>query len=218
MSTLTAEEVRENYLQKMGPELGAIMHRLYNECAWLHVKWAEYCGLFGASPARIELLNDAAPRLFRIIQDSMWNDVLLHISRLTDPPVLKHRETLSTLRLPRLVDPAIKDDVTKCVEKVLAEAAFARDSRNRRLAHADLDDALERSVRPEIDATRAKVRSTLKAIVETLNCVESFYKRLEVWYDFDDHSAETMLYRRLRDGLEAERARHARKHIGVEQE
>ena len=33
MPTLTADEARHKYFKRMGPELGAIMHRLYSECA-----------------------------------------------------------------------------------------------------------------------------------------------------------------------------------------
>jgi hypothetical protein len=44
-----------------------------------------YVALFGTSPEGIALLNRAAPRSFRVMQDSVWDDVLLHFCALTDP-------------------------------------------------------------------------------------------------------------------------------------
>jgi hypothetical protein len=37
----------------MGNDLGGQFNRLYNECAWLHLKWSEYGALFGVSQSRM---------------------------------------------------------------------------------------------------------------------------------------------------------------------
>ena len=54
------------------------------EAAFLHLKWNEYVVLFGTGPERVDLLNRAAPGFFHLVQDSWWDDLLLHISRMTD--------------------------------------------------------------------------------------------------------------------------------------
>ncbi|WP_407690639.1 AbiU2 domain-containing protein [Rhodocyclus tenuis] len=70
----------------MGGEIGKVYSALWQEVAWINKKWNQYVELFGTSPERIELLNRAAPSFFRTFQDSLLDDVLLHLARLTDPP------------------------------------------------------------------------------------------------------------------------------------
>ena len=82
----TSLENKADHVSKMGEEIGLIYDALWQEIAWIHKKWAEYVALFGTTPERIELLNQAAPSFFRTVQDSMWEDVLLHLARLTDSP------------------------------------------------------------------------------------------------------------------------------------
>src|SRR2546428_12753884 len=82
---LTADEVREEHLASMGPHLGPVYNALWNEVAWLHAKWHEYKELYGEKPPRLELLNRASGFFFRIVQDTLWEDTLLHLARLTDP-------------------------------------------------------------------------------------------------------------------------------------
>jgi hypothetical protein len=69
----------------MGPNLGPAFYRLWNDCAWLHLKWREYRSVFGTTEERIDLLNAAARGFFGVAQDVLWQDVILHICRFTDP-------------------------------------------------------------------------------------------------------------------------------------
>jgi hypothetical protein len=82
----TAEESKRDHVNKMGEALGRQFAELWQEVAHLHAKWLEYVELFGSKPSRIDLLNRAAPAFFRTVQDVFWEDMLLHLSRLTDPP------------------------------------------------------------------------------------------------------------------------------------
>ena len=157
----SAEETRAEYLAAMGLDLGPVFHALWNECAWLHLKWREYRELFGGSSERVDLLNSAAGLSFRIIQDSLWEDILLHLCRLTDPPSIGKKENLTVLRLPGMVDAAIRAEVEGAVESLEQRTAFARDWRNRHIAHSDLMLALDESLTPLAPASRAKVAEAL---------------------------------------------------------
>jgi hypothetical protein len=42
----TPEELRQHYIDMMGPQLGPLFDRLYNDNAWLHMKWNEFVKLF----------------------------------------------------------------------------------------------------------------------------------------------------------------------------
>jgi hypothetical protein len=79
-----------------------------------------------------------------VIHDSLWDDVLLHICRLLDPPQSgKDKENLTLRRLPPLVDPSIRADVERLLTEAQTKTAFARDIRNRHIGHIDVALALE---------------------------------------------------------------------------
>jgi hypothetical protein len=78
-------EIKQYYIERMGTQLGTFFYALWQEVAWLYIKWQEYIELFGKKPSRVDLLNNAAPLFFRIVQDALWYDILMHIARLTDP-------------------------------------------------------------------------------------------------------------------------------------
>ena len=96
----TPEEVKKEYIDIMGEPLGKFFNALWQEVAWLYTKWNEYVALYGTKPSRIDLMNKAAPRFFRIVQDSLWEVTLLHIARLTDPPKSAGKDNLSIKRIP----------------------------------------------------------------------------------------------------------------------
>src|SRR5688572_9269148 len=104
MAYFTAEEARDRNIKIMGETLGAQFSELWQEVAWLHEKWAQYVELFGTKPERVELLNNAAPLFFRIVEDTIWEDVLLHLTRLTDSATSMGKTNLTILNLPALMD------------------------------------------------------------------------------------------------------------------
>lgn len=127
----TTEEVKQEHIEKLGDNLGSLFHELSNEVAWLYIKWEEYVELFGNAPSRIDLLNQSAPLFFRIVQDSLWENVLLHITRLTDPPISgkksSGRKNLSIQCLSVLVDEEIKETITKQINNAIEKSSFCRD-------------------------------------------------------------------------------------------
>jgi len=207
---LTADEVRENDIAAMGEGLGTVYSELSNSCAWIHWKWADFIELFGTSPERIELLNQSAGSFFWQLQTSLWNDILLHLARLTDRP-RTGRDNLTLQRLPELVVPRLRARVKDLLEDVTRQCAFARDWRNRRLAHDDLALALgDSTARPLTPASRKMVADALAAVVRLMNHVHGHYHDGEVMYEMlVDHSAVALLYV-IRDGIEAEAARRTR--------
>ena len=68
-SSLTAAEVEQQYTAAMGPELGKVFNRLWNECACLHVKWNQFAKYFDyvsrwheKRPGNQSLKHPQAPR------------------------------------------------------------------------------------------------------------------------------------------------------------
>jgi AbiU2 len=172
----TADEARADALRAMGQELGDLYSALWQEVAWLHAKWEEHVVLFGTKESRVELLNRASPQFARIVQDTTWEDVLLHIARLTDPPKSAGKENLTIQSLAPLVsDPVTRTKVTELVDAANVATEFCRDWRNRHLAHRDLRLALNRGAQSLKEASRLGVRTALRSIVDALNAISARY-------------------------------------------
>lgn len=208
---LTIDEVRQDYVTKMGSELGGQFNRLYNECAWLHLKWGDYVALFGTSQCRMDILNASARGFFAQLDASLWRDLLLHLCVLTDDPEVGRRQTLTVRRLPKLVDPAIHDKVRGLVSAAIKKTKFARDWRNRHIAHRDLNLALREGAKPLAQASRKRVKEAIAAIVAVLAAVEEHYRKSSTAYEHVSHlgDAEALLHV-LRDGIDARDERFRR--------
>jgi hypothetical protein len=81
----TPEDVKAHYVERMGDELGRLFHELWQEVALLRIEWGEFIELFGEKPSRVDLMNEAAPAFFAMVQRLLWEETLLSITRLTDP-------------------------------------------------------------------------------------------------------------------------------------
>jgi len=168
--------------------------------------------LFGSNRERIDLLNEAAPAFFKLVQGAMWEDVLLHLCRLTDPVKSCGKQTLTLQRLPDLVPSAIRHDVHSQLQKAIRKSEFARDWRNRHIAHRDLGRALNEHAMPLASASRKGVKDALEAIVCLLNYVEqrqcggstTFYEGIS------PHGNAESLLCVLRDGVNADSSRRRR--------
>ena len=212
----TAEEELAKNIRAMGKELGELYSELWQEVAWAHSKWGEYMQLFGTKKSRVDLLNHAAPRFARLLQDSLWEDALLHIARLTDPAKSNGKCNLSVQTLtPYIMDPDVNIKVQKLVAEAIERADFCRDWRHRRLAHRDLNLALGRGAKPLKTASGNNVRDALEAIAATLNAVAEHYLASTTVFDFETSSggALSLLYV-IDDGLRADSERRVRLNDG----
>ncbi len=208
----TATEVRQEHLDVLGADLGSLVHAVYNECAWLHLKWHQYVELFGTKPERIDLLNQSAGLFFRVVQDCFWDDTLLHLARLTDSPTTARKDNLTIRRLPPLVlDEAVRSELQTLVGKAVAATAFALDWRNRRIAHRDLALATQEGARPLAPASRKQVNEALDAVCAPIQQLHAHYFDSELSFEViaEPADAVSLLYV-LRDGVEAEERRRQR--------
>jgi hypothetical protein len=208
----TAEEAKQEYIEKMGEPLGMLFNELWQELAWLHMKWGEFLELYGKKPSRIKLLNEVAPSFFRLVQDSLWEDILLHIARLTDPPSSAGKPNLTIRRLPELID---DEETSLNVSLLIAEAdnatEFCRDWRNRHIAHRDLDLALKRRVKPLESVSRQRVQEAMKAIDNVLDAVTRHFTNSTTAFDAGAISGGALsLLHRIADGLKAEERQRER--------
>lgn len=211
-SEQTAEQAKADHVAKMGSEIGLVYSALWQEVARINQKWAQYVALFGTSPERIELLNRAAPSMIRTVQDTLWGDVLLHLARLNDSPKSTGKANLSVQHLADLLKGSPVHTTAESLSVAARKACeFARDWRNRRLAHSDLDLALGDSVQPLASASRTDVDASLAALEELLNAVSSHYLNSTTRFSLGPVGVDavSLLYL-LRDGLQFRDDRLAR--------
>ena len=214
----TAVQIQANNVATMGADLGETYSALWQQLSWLHRKWGHYVDLFGTDADRITLLNETAPNLFRTVQDSLLEDVFLHIARLTDPPKSVGKDNLSFKRLPSLLTAsAARDQVEAGLVTLGTATEFARDWRNRKLAHGDLALALARTTEPLAPASRAHVKEALAAMGTVLNVISLHFQESTTMFEFAGESGAggvtSMLYY-LRAGKEAESSRRERLRSG----
>ncbi len=178
------DQIEAEYMQAMGEELGLLYSRLSAECAHLHVNWNEYMVLFGANEETIGLLNKSIPSFSRMMQDTLFENVLAHLCRLLDPPSTFGKDNLTVQRLPNLAAAVLKPTLEEAIERVQAKAEFARDWRNKLISHSDLHLKLGRATKPLEPASRLQVKEALRGLTDVLNIVEWHYARATTSYEF----------------------------------
>ncbi|OPL14104.1 MAG: hypothetical protein AVO39_09640 [delta proteobacterium MLS_D] len=212
---LTADNVKQAHIEKLGDNLGSLFNELENEVASLCMKWEEYVELFGKTPSRIGLLNQSAPVFFKIVQDSLWEDILLHLARLTDSPKSAGKDNLTLRFLPNLVDVKIRGTITNQITDAEEKTNFCRDWRNRHIAHRDLKLVIDKHAEPLKPASRAKVKDALDSFTKILNTISEYYMKSTIAFDsiIGSGGAEELLYV-LDDGIKVDVERRKRIEAG----
>jgi hypothetical protein len=213
----TADEAREEYIRSMGKDLGELYNALWQDIAGIHSKWQEYVVMYGTKESRVDLLNQAAPRFARLVQDVLWDDVVLHLARLIDSPRSAGKPTLSIRALPDLItDSVTQSEVIAAVNAARAASEFSRPWRNRRLAHQELALAIEPEAQPLTPASRLQVNHALQSLTETLNIVSQRYLNSTSRFDngSSDMGGALSLLHVLHDGVQTKEARRARLESG----
>lgn len=182
----TPEEVKDEINSKIPTPLSEYFWELSNDVSWLHIKWSDYRSLFGNNSNTIDLLNDVAPAFFHRLYEIMWESVLLQLCRLTDPHESSGKRNLSIEQLLQSV-PDTDCELKRKLEPLIGDAknktAFARDWRNRHLAHKDLRHFVAPFEEPLQQASRKKVEDCLEAIRKYMNCFGKHYGLCPVKYE-----------------------------------
>jgi hypothetical protein len=217
MGTQTTEEVKEEMCKKMGSDFGSLFYSLYNEITWLTFKWIEFRELFGTKESRFELMNKVAPFFFFTVQNILWENLLLGVARITDPPETfkKKNTTLQTIGQ-HLADSGFKVEFEKDLNDILMECQFCRDWRNRWIAHMDYELGVNReNAKPLEQASRLKLRLTIEKIHSLYNKISLKYlDSTTAWQMLSsDRGAISLLYR-MEDGLRFDEEVHKKKLSG----
>jgi hypothetical protein len=165
MTDSIPSEIREKYKS------------LFNDVCHLHRKWAIFRQLFVSGEDIVELLKRVAPGFFLVCKDLLVDDVLLSISRLADPKQSFKAENLSLEQLVRSIDAGRYPDLMRELEPLFSvtrdKCAFAREQRNKRIAHTDLSTKLEAT--SLLSPTTTNVEAALESIRALMNAIEKYF-------------------------------------------
>lgn len=214
MVTRSMGEVRADYISTMGQELGANFYELHRKLVELHILWQQYRQLFGETTDTVHLLNRTAGLFFKIVQDQLWDSVLLGVSRMTDPPGTGKYKNLTLQSLsPLITDPALRAETQHLCAKAVAAAEFAREHRNKRIAHQDHNYFSNRNSNSLGGISRTAVENMLAALRDVLNRLDNHFRDTTVMYEqfVDDSGARLLVHKlnrleRLQDARDKENA------------
>ena len=213
MGTQTTEQIKEEMIQKLGTDFGSLFYSLYNEITWLTFKWIEFRELYGTKESRFELMNKVAPFFFFTIQKVLWENLLLGVARITDPPETMGKKNTTLKALGQYLQDDFKTEIEGDLNDILTESKFCRDWRNRWIAHMDYELSVDRqNARPLEPATRQKLRVTIEKIHSLYNKISFKYLgSTTAWQMLDsDRGAISLLYR-IEDGLRFDEEVYKRK-------
>ena len=193
--SLANEELRAEYVRIMGSDLGRLCHELQDELELLRQKWREFQELFAKGDDRIELLNRVASNFFGLLQKLLFEDAMLHLCRLTDPSQTGKWTNLTIMRLAEEIsDLALRAQVQTDAKQVQKSCQFARDERDKRLAHTDLVTYRNELASPLPDVTSKNVEDAVESMRALLNSVEQHYGLRPSILAYDPRGARSLVH------------------------
>lgn len=177
---MSEDKLHAEYVRAMGADLRQLCGELRDDVDWLRQKWSSFQELFGKGQERIDLLNRAASNFFYFLNQLFFEDAMLHLCRLSDPPKTRlrtgDRDNLSVLALSALVsDPVLKASVGTKTGQVRKSCEFARKWRNQRLAHTDLINRRKGHALTLPPVNGSDIENALKSIGDLLTLIEEHY-------------------------------------------
>jgi hypothetical protein len=118
---------------------------------------------------------------------------------MTDPPGTGKHKNLTVQSLsPLITDSTLRAEAQDLCTKAVAAAEFAREHRNKRIAHQDHNYLSNRNSNPLSGISRAAVESMLAALRNVLNHLDNHFRDNTVLYErFIDDSGARLLIQKL---------------------
>lgn len=164
-----------------------IFDDLKSEIVWTHCRWIMYRQLFDTNEERIDLLNECAGTFFNQLHTVLLDDVILSLSRLTDPHQAFSRENVV---LSQLIEKLDENANSKLIIKLKERLEIIRKKctnfriiRNRRIAHRDLGTALKTFIDPLPRVSILMIEEALKEVCLFINEFEVYFTESETAYE-----------------------------------
>ena len=165
------EALKQEYREKLGGEFGTVLYEIRNDWLTGLVRIREYRVLFSDHKA-VKLLNGAGGPFMSDVQQILWRDLLLHVTRLTDPATTGRHKNLSVQALPPFCKkpdfqakyPELHTVVQTLVDKAVAAAESPREWRNRRISHTDRGLAIDSNAESLAPTSLRQIQAGLDAV------------------------------------------------------
>jgi hypothetical protein len=132
------------------PEIREIFKELEEQVQWLWACLTVYTDIFYGPKEQSRMLEEAAGTAFIVLGKALWSEMLMLMSRLTDPSGHRSKERLCFERLYSEIR-SIDKDLGRKLKKAFAEIKGMREPlegfRNTHLAHFDLNYAKSGALR-----------------------------------------------------------------------
>jgi hypothetical protein len=179
-----------------GTSITSVYNPLKNEAMLAHAEFQVWDELYATHPDRVAILNATAGGFFSMLSPVLADNVMMRLSRLTDPPAVgKHRNL--TLRALAALLPEGSADLASFVAKLDALRSTCeamRVQRNKRMAHLDWDTATVDGADPLPGVRVADLRKALVQLQEAMNVFEQHHLLPTVMYaDFIHHAGPRAL-------------------------
>ena len=186
------EALKQKYQQKLGEDFGAVLYEVRNDWLTGLVRLKEYRQLFSDHDV-LKLLNAAGGAFMWDVQQILWRDLLLHVTRLTDPATMGRHENLSVQALPRFCEraelqaeyPELQTEVQALVNKAVTAAEAPRDWRNRRISHTDRGLAIDPDAESLAPTSLRQVQAALDAVHAVIHTI--------TWQTMKDETANDVM-------------------------
>jgi hypothetical protein len=174
----------------LSPESTAILDAVKNQLIELHSTYRTLIDLFGVSVEQSELLQEAAPMMFDTAYRVLLRDVVLGITRLTDPLQTAGKHNLVFERLVNLPEVQADSKIRASVEKKLGEVQGRsepfRSHRDKYLAHLDLpkvidpNDVVQEFPRKNVEALLVAMADVYNRVVRPLLDEETRFDMISI--------------------------------------
>ena len=173
-----SDTLKQEYQEKLGKDFGTVLYEIRNDWLTALVRLKEYRVLFSDHDA-VKLLNAAGAAFMWDVQQILWRDLLLHVTRLTDPATMGGHKNLSVRALPQFCErqklqteyPELHALVQALVETAETAADAPRDWRNRRISHSDLGLAIDPDADSLAPTSLRQVQRALDAVHAVISTI-----------------------------------------------
>ena len=164
MTYRDAEQIRADYKAQLGEDFGEKLYFIENAFINAIAQWTICKGLFGHSKERVDVMNRVSGTVAFYISKTMYEATLLAFCRLGDPAKTRANKNLTLKSLGQFLEGDTQDEYEHSLIKVDKSLEFARDLRNKMIAHADDAVALGNV---ELQGATAE---RFDAVIETISC------------------------------------------------
>lgn len=210
MTSMSAADVKNHFMQIFGPDLGAKYYGLRNQVIHVNMHWAMIRELV-KSEERRSLLKTTGGYFFITAHRIFGDDVILRLTRFVDRAKQRGQDNLSLRALlGDISDPYIESKIRNLIEEAERKIAPLKVHRHKRIAHFDLRLALNDPNFSLPPISNQSVDEALSAVGEVLGQLEDEYagtSTVHEWVPVQTvPEVEGLLYY-LEDGLSQDQSR-----------